>query len=371
MSWPTSSRWAPAIAAGATYVFECDVIRDGVVTLHDLPIIAGAGEIDETGTARRRCTFTVAVVDDITPPSSATDALAPYGNEIQVRAGVRYSDGTVELVPVARVRIDAAEVVDTGGEITVRCSGADRAAVVEEERFEEPWVVAPSTDVGVELLRIVERTFPGVESSISGTGGKATPATAIVLAEQGRPWSEGIKVIARDFSLEAFFDGEGRFIVRPVSTPADSPGVSYVEGASCTVISATNRLDAASFNKVIVETAAADGTAPVRGAASDDDPSSPTYYGGRFGKRSRWYKSPFLTTQAQVDSAAATILAQELGGTELLTFTAVPDHSRDAGDVAQFTRERLGLNDNVVISAITLPFDPTQPMTVTTRKRRL
>lgn len=371
MSWPTSTAWPAALRAGPTFVYRCDVLRDGIVTLPNLPVTAGDVTVDETAAARRRGSITVAATADIVAPSTSTDALAPYGNELQLSAGVRYGDATTELVPVARLRIDTAEVFDTGAALTIVCAGVDRAAVVEEERFDAPWLVNPSADVGNELLRIVQRTYPDVAFDISGTTGKTTSAEPVVLLEQAKPWSEGVAPIARNFGLEAFFDGQGQFVVRAMATPATTPEFDYVEGDNCTVTGARNKLDAASFNKAIVETSPTDGTAPLRGVAIDDDPTSPTYYGGPFGRRPRWLKSPILTTQAQVDLAAQTLLATELGGTELLTFTAVADYARDAGDVVRFRRDRMGVNDNVIISSLSLPLDPTREMSVTTRRRRL
>lgn len=371
MSWPTSAEWSTALRAGATYVFECDVLDDGVVTLPSLPVTAGAVTVDEGSVARRRCTLTVVATGDVVPPSEPTDVLAPYGNEIQVRAGIVLADGSTELIPVGRFRIDQAEVIDTDAALTIAIAGVDRAAAVEAERFDAPWVVAASTNVADELVRIVQRTYPTVETAISGATGKATPAEPVVLAEATAPWSEGVARIARDFGLEALFDGLGRFVVRPTTDVSGSAEFDYVEGDGCTVTGARNKLDAASYNMVIVETSPTDGTVPLRGTAVDDDPASPTFYGGSFGKRPRWLKSPVLTTQSDVDAAAVTLLASELGGTELLSFSAVTDYARDAGDVVRFTRGRMGINDNVVISSLQLPLDPTSEMSVTTRKRRL
>lgn len=371
MSWPTSDAWQPALRAGPTYRYECDVLANGVVTIPSLPVVSGDVRVDGSSVAHRSCSLTIATAIGITPPSAASDALAPYGNEIQIRAGFVYPNGTYELIPVGRFRIDQAEVIDTAEALTIAITGVDRAAVVEEERFDAPWVLAPSTNIGTELLRIVQRTYPTVTSTISGTEGKTTPAEPVVLPEQKAPWSNGVTRTARDFGLEAFFDGEGRFVVRAISDPSSDHEFDYVEGAGCTVTSARNKLDAASYNKAIVETAPTDGTAPLRGVATDNDPSSPTYYGGAFGKRPRWLKSPILTTQAHVDAAAITLLATELGGTEILSFNAVTDFSRDVGDVVRFVRARMGVSDKVIISTLTLPLDPSRDMSVTTRKRRL
>ncbi|MGH3029286.1 MAG: DUF5047 domain-containing protein [Gaiellaceae bacterium] len=95
------------------------------------------------------------------------------------------------------------------------------------------------------------------------------------------------------------------------------------------------------FNRVIVtgESTSTD-TAPPRAVATDDDPNSPTYYFGPFGKVPRFYSSEFITTAEQAADAAAGILANELGTTQQVSFGAVADPTLEPSDLVRLARKQ-------------------------------
>jgi hypothetical protein len=81
-----------------------------------------------------------------------------------------------------------------------------------------------------------------------------------------------------------------------------------------------------------------DGTAPVQAVALDTDPSSPTYAGtgpgtSPYGRVTYFYSSPLLTTVPQAQSAANTILAENVGAGATYTLNVPYDPTISAGDV--------------------------------------
>ena len=72
---------------------------------------------------------------------------------------------------------------------------------------------------------------------------------------------------------------------------------------------------------------------PVTATVEDLDPTSPTRWGGPWGKRRRFYSSPLLTSTAQASRAAAAILATSTGQARTLTVDSVCNPALEDGDV--------------------------------------
>ena len=79
-----------------------------------------------------------------------------------------------------------------------------------------------------------------------------------------------------------------------------------------------------------------------RGEWTDDDPTSPTNYFSGFGRKPKFYSSPFITTPAQAASAANAIGASQQGVARSLDFSSVPNSSMVPGDLVLVVREDHG-----------------------------
>jgi hypothetical protein len=116
------------------------------------------------------------------------------------------------------------------------------------------------------------------------------------------------------------------------------------------------------YNGVVVTGEGTSADTPVRAEAWDDDPTSPTYRYGPFGEVPRFYSSPLITTEAQAQSAAESLLRKVTGVTEGLQWSFVTDPSVQAGDVAHVISSATRVNRIMIIDAVTIPLAVTGAM---------
>lgn len=354
---------AAATALSHVSVSSVDVYRAGVLVAEALPVTGGSVAVNAGAAVRRRCTLTVVDDTGTLTPAAPTDALAPYGNELVVWRGVEGN-----LAQLGVFRIEAARVADTGASLTVDLTGFDRAGTVQEARFEDAYTVASGTNYATAIEALVEDRYPGLSYSFVSTS-RTTPL--LVFEEGADPW-EAAQSMAAAIGMDLFFDQTGTCVLRPEPDPvAASVAATFVEGEASVVVAVENNLTAKpAYNKFIVTGEPVDASSPVRAEALDNNPASPTYYYGPFGKRPRFYRSQFITTTAQAQETADAFLLRELGGSEQVTFTAIPNAALDAGDVVQVVRERIGVDTVAVVDELTIPLAVDALMNVTTRARR-
>lgn len=358
----TVASLAAATAESHRSIAKLDVYRSGALIATDLPVTAGSVTVDSSAAIRRRCTLTVVDPDGTLAPSEPTDALAPYGNEVKLYRGV---EG--DLAELGVFRIEQAEVADAGA-VTIALTGFDRSGTVQEARFENAYTVAEGTNYGTAIQALITDRLPSVTFNFVST----TRTTPLLTFEEGAdPW-EAAQNMAASIGMDLFFDAAGVCVLRPEPDPLSGAVVAtFVEGVNSVVVAVNNNLTAKpAYNKFIVTGETMDGTPPVRAEAFDNNPASPTYYFGTFGKRPRFFRSQFITSQAQAQETADAFLRRELGGSEQVTFSAVPNPALDAGHVVQAVRSRIGVDTIAVIESLRMPLDAASFMTVVTRKRR-
>lgn len=350
-----SAAFIEAIGTSHTLAALVRVYRSGVPIL-DLAPMDGAVSLDATAAVRSTCEFEVA--DDGTLGYIPTDdaaALAPYGNQVQLARGVQYANGDQELVSLGFFRIDESDVSDTGDSLVVKVSGQDRAAIVSDAKFEDPYTVAIGTLFTTAILALVQYAIPDVTYRFASSS-ITTPA---LIAEEGEDRWDFAQGLAAALGAELFFDSDGVLVLRPVPTAIDDPSIYLQEGDGGVLLDATrNWARAESFNKVIVtgeNTSLSETAALPRGEAYDNNPNSPTYYYGSFGKVPRFESSEFITTNTQAQDMASGILAKELGTTQAIDFGAVVDPRLSVSDVVQITRERIQIDENHVVDTLDIP----------------
>jgi hypothetical protein len=338
---------------------------DGVETA--LPIVEGSVTLDQRASVRGRCDLTL--VDDGTcglVPTAPTDLLAPYGNEIRVERGVAYPDGTSELVSLGVFRIEDSEVEETPGSLVIRIAGRDRAARLEDARFETPYQVASGTDYATAIGAVLADAWPDIPIDFVSTS-LTTPA---LVAQEGDDRWAFAQEMARSMGMALYFNGDGTCVLAP--DILSDPVVTLAEGDGGVLLLAGRQWTRqGTFNRVIATGENTGETAPARGVATDENTLSPTYYFGPFGKAPRFYASPFITTDAQAEAAAQSILDRELGTLEQVSFGAFVLPHLEPGDTARITREVTGIDEDHVIDSLTIPLAASDSMSGATRARQV
>lgn len=346
----------------------------------------------------------IATVDPGIVPDDAFDSLAPFGNEIRVWRGIRvvqesaasYGDlasqtfsnlasnnasyGILalaevsaivdELVPLGVFLITDVEIRDGDRGITVAIAGSDRSLRVARSRWTSAYAIASGTNTSTAISNLLSDRYGDVITSFSSTTDTVAAAT-LGTEPDNDPWRDALK-LATSSGMELFFDGDGTAILQPGRDYADaSPDAVYEENEEAVVLSVLRRLsNSQTYNGVIVTAEGTDTTDTFRAEAWDEDPASPTYRYGSFGEAPLFFSSPLIRTQEQAQTAAETTLSRIKGATESVEWTQITDPSLDVGDVIALTNTGTKVARLMVLDRISIPLDPSQPMSAVSRTIR-
>lgn len=373
MAWPVTARYRRAVTSSYQVAVEAEIQRAGVVAATGLRIVGGDISITRSADVRRTCTVTVVGVPrGLIPTSRQRTALDIYGNELIIRAGIRYPDGTTELIPQGVFPLTSSRLVDTADGVAVELTGEDRAGRIAAAKLLAPWATAAGTSLVDAITALAEDRMPGVTVINLTSTPHDLPATHLI-EEQGDPWGDGIAVWASAAGAEVYFDRTGRLVIRDVPDPTSQPvDWEMFEGASSPITGLTREYSDSlgGANAVVVTGETTGGDDPVRAIAYDLDPASPTYYYGGYDSRPVWISSPLVTTEAQAQAMADARGRELFGATEQVTITAIPNHAIDEADLIHVRRERSGFDDVTVADSIRLPLGVDGDMTITGRIRR-
>jgi Domain of unknown function (DUF5047) len=120
------------------------------------------------------------------------------------------------------------------------------------------------------------------------------------------------------------------------------------------------------FNGVLVVGQNDATDAPVTALVYDDDPTSPTQWGGPFGKVVHVEQSSAVQTVSQAQSSAEVLLDRKLGLTRSLGITIAPNPALESGDIIDVAF-RDGRRERHVIDALSLDLGPEGAERLTTR----
>lgn len=357
--YPVSELFLRTLRVSHNVVVQVDAYRDGALVLADIPISGGEVSVDTGSTVRRTLSLTVAD-PALDPGTDPTAVLAPFGSELFVRRGIRYTDGTVEWCPLGRFRVQDVKASTSGG---VSVTGADRGVAIQDARFTGIMAAQTSNNVAQEVTRLITGALPGTTVT-DRTGGLGTRAVPAVYWERDR-W-EAINELAKAAGAEVYFDPDGNAILAKVPS-VDDPVAWWVDaGESGVLVQADTQLSREGTYNGVVASGENGDTAPVSATVTDNDPASPTKWGGPFGTKPYFYVSPLITTADQATSAATSLLNRVRGFSRQLDLTLVPNPALEGGDVV---RVRLpdGSTETHIVDGAKVPLDPSTPMTLSTR----
>lgn len=336
----------------------------------------GSVSVDRTADIRRRCTVKCVDRDGTITPINAESILTPFGTELRLYRGVKYTSGVmagaVEVVPLGVFRLSKATVSDSvGGSTDISLEAYDLSRTVRRDKFTDVYTVATGTSIVQAIKDIIGRTFPDLQfDTFASTVSNAAP---LVYDADSDPW-DAVTSLATSIGCEVFFTATGHLKVAP---PVDidhlpAPAFSYIEGRGCTMLDLNVVFtDEPGYNGVVLtaEAAGAD-TPPIRSVVWDNEPSSPTYHLGPYGEVPMFITNSTVTKQADADSAAAAQLNQILGFSSQLDLTVMVNPALDANDVIQVSRERSGVNSKYAIDAVSIPLLAAGSSALSLRQKR-
>lgn len=364
---PVSSRFLETVARSHVMVTTCSVLYAGQTVVDSLEVVGGRI------TYNRRAAH-LARLDDLTLgpgvlPLGPSDPVTPYGYELAIRRGVRYPDGTLETVGLGVFPVQRSSVDDRG---RVRLALMDRSQRVSDARFEADYTVAAGTNYGTAIQALISSVVPGLSflfQSVTHT----TPA--LVFPAFSDPWAAA-QSMATAIGCEVYFDGDG---VCRLRTEPDLGSVSPVWTVGESTLLDPGRLvglrvdldRADAYNRVVAWSSNAALGQVFRGVATDDNPASPTYYFGPFGRKAREYASPLIGSAAQATSAALGILRAGYGLARSCEVTMFPNPALEPGDVVRVVMSRLSVDEALIGDVMTVGLGAEDPMTLSARTRQV
>lgn len=291
-------------------------------------------------------------------PWLGTELLHPYGTELRAFKGVRYGNdspdefqvftGTIEKISPPRRGQCALEASD----IALRTAAAG---------FLFPMPSQVGDLIVDEFERIVLDAYP------LATFGTHSPITDTVppLAYDG---DRGQALDSLAGAAVAFWYTlpDGRHVLRsvPWTVPVTTAPLLLADGPGGTLLEAHPvRAATGIYNQVVVLSDRSDGGPALWAQAADNDPASPTYVGGPFGRRTApAIRVTGATNQGQLIAVARVALQRYRALTAAWEISCVPDASIELGDPLNVRYG--GQKALQFATSFTLPLNPRAPMSI-------
>jgi hypothetical protein len=369
-------------------------LEDGVgnVLSWQFGIEDGDVTVDRTAAVRRSCKAQLtafgaygqitdpAVLEQLAEtliPDEPTDGFAPYGNKIRLWYRVEVP-GYVHplfgdnLYPfeLGVMRLSTVDVSDDGTP-TLSITAYDDSKTISKNQTTVPWIVAAGTNYGDAIIALCQDRLPSLQAN-PHTITQTTPQ--IILDAESDPW-KAVTDWAAAIGCEVFIDRFGLLTVREEPDPLTDPVVwTYNDGTdnpNALLLSVGRGMsDDPGYNGIVLTSESNTLPAPIRIELWDDDPDSPTFALGQYGKVPYFKSSPLITDYVGGGVMATSELLKVMGGTETLDFAVIPNPAHDPGDVCRVVRPLSKTDATAVLDSFVVPLSAGSPMTVRTRERR-
>lgn len=327
---PVSARFLSSITGSHRMAARARVVAPGQTGVNpvgtQVKIVNGDVTID--GGAAIRSNLQLSIEPDDLWPDESSDLLTPYGNELFVERGLSYGGGSFEYVSLGYFRINLVEQ-DNAPSGPIRITATDRMSNILDAKMVEIQSFAANTQIGDVVGDLLFDAYGALEiewddDTWTDTLGRAAQVEGDrhafvneLITSRGKVW---------------YFDYRGILVIK---SPPDPRVLVWVvsRGRGGVLVSAARTISREGvYNGVLATGEGLDTEVPVRGLAVDDDPTSPTYWSGPFGKVPREYASPLLKTDGAAQLAARTILQRSLGLPYSVSFQSVPNPALEPDD---------------------------------------
>lgn len=363
--WTRTPLFDQQIRAGGTAICQVDVYDNaGTLLQSEIPISVDSGQsyvtVDTSNPGVRR-TLTLELV-----PGVLEAVVQPGAAVLKAYRGVRYTDGTTELIPLGVFEIDTetvgyAATTNNGATNTIQITCPDHWASVQGARFEAPEITNGSNIT--EALRLMQGAF-GTPPTIAENSATSTLTTVQAVWPLDR--DQAILSLLSAAGAEAFFDNVGNIVCRDLPKLTEEPVWTADSGQTGVLVDATRtRTRATTYNVVIVAAVMANGAElfdPI--TVEDDDPTSPTYI-GTYGRRPYFVSTATVTTEAQATAYGQSVLALVTAKAAQKTMDTVVHPCLDGGDTIDVVLPD-GSIERDLIQTVTIPLDVDTAQTITT-----
>lgn len=361
---PRSALFDATVSRPHTVLVSADVLAGGKVIASGLPVSGGTVDGNRAQFARQTCT--VAIGDPAYIPTGAPgDLLAPYGNELRVWRGAITPAGP-ELMCLGTFGIRSVSYEVGVAFKGVMVTGLDRCKRLAETRFPYPRTSQAQVSAINQVITLISEVVPYAEIRVDPR-----------LLDQTLPqvtWrSDRDKAIADIMSSlggEIFCDPYGAFVLQPIPAPSGAPVFTVQGGDGGVLVGAqpTVTRDGV-FNGVLAYSSTTNVEEPpiVSDLMIDDDPTSPTFWGGNFGKVVGYYESSLLTDYTQANTAARALLLNQIGAARSINYSQLVNAAVELGDIGLVVNPDTGIAERHLHDQLTVPLEIGGVMTAQTR----
>lgn len=353
--YSASSRFFSVITGPHYVVTRAELLIDGEVALNltnEGVVTDGNVNVQTGGTDERSGNLSLVDRDGTFSPTRPDDLLAPVGNEIRLWRGVQYTQETSELMPLGTFRFTATR----GQYPAIEMDLYDRSWVVSGAKLETPLLIRSGTNCISAIIQILTTAYGPDLIYEFPTTDEVTPS--MIFEAEADPWQIARELTA-NIGMQLYFDQLGVCKMRneiefsqavPVWT-FDDADVRNIALPGGTV--AWDSTDA--FNAVIIIGENSSGGASYRGVAYDSDPSSPTYYNGRFGKRPIFIRDEKIGSQQQATLRARIELLRQLGLAQSITVPSLVNPALEPADIVRVIDRVRGIDQLAICDKFALP----------------
>jgi hypothetical protein len=315
-----------------------------------VPLVSGAVSATLASRVARNASLTL--TPDLFPDNTG-DLLYPDGNYLKIFRGVSGYGGAGYEWQVFYGRINDVKL-SSGGDFIL--NAVDLAGDVAGALFPTPRQSNVDQFVTTQFVELIKQAIPGATFGTFDTTYARTPNLVWQVDR-----SAACDQLATAANMYWYPLANGDFVMRTIAWDTDSPSLLTMTDGSGGTISAWNYgfSRAGVANNIYVVGERADGSTPVYGSASDGDPTSPTYIGGKFGVQSQQVSVQTIVSPSQAQQIARSYLRQAKSLTQVWSISAVPDASLELGDaltiVGHEPSGRSRTSSIQVVSDFTLP----------------
>jgi hypothetical protein len=369
--YPASGEFKTAILSDHIVVSKAEVWNQDSKLL-DLNIDSGKVTVSVNSGVRRTCDVTLVTNRTASNlvPDNGFDTLAPFGNELKLYRGVKFTDGSIEYVPLGVFVMTDVDIQDSNDGVSMTIRGEDRSLFISRAKWTAPYQMISGT-LEASLTAMLENRWADVQTSFTTTN--VTVNQVVFGTENNQdPWQDAV-YLAQLVGYDLYFDVLGVATLRAFpSLDASTVVAKYEEGAQTLITSLDRSMSSKeTYNGVIYTIEGSQVDTPIRVEIWDEDTTSPTYRYGVFGDAPTFITSNLLTTEAEAIKAATSLLNTYRGAQESINWDSIVDPTLDVNDVVFVKTSGSKTDRLVIVDELDIPLSPLASMSAKARTVRL
>lgn len=352
--YPVSATFLKTLATSHVMVAKVDAYYNGVLTASALPFADGSVTVDRGSKTRRTLSLTIS--DPKYLPWAATDPLAAYGQQLVVSRGIQYTTGATEWVPLGTFRINEPAGDVHFGPVTI--TGASMECAIIDDAFQAPTTTRGYGGCVDAITALIRQTLPDAVV-VNLTSGARNPTCAVATWDAGGGRWDAVVQIALAMQAEIYVDAQNRFVITDLPDVVNGAVAwDIAEGEGGTLTSSARSMPRTAVCNAVVASGenTASGAVPVSGVARDTNPTSPTYWGGPFGKVTKFVSSALWITAADCVANAQFLLFDAVAPNVQTSLNSLPNPALEGNDIVRLSHA--GRKERYLVQSLTVPLTP-------------